>query len=254
MKIKKMNLKPKRKYVIDEDIRRILMPFYIFQMLFCIRKFIIIKKHISTVSLKDILMSLLANAANISLMVLVSTNIISSWQPRIAKTFAVFMYMQLVVNFLVTTILNVGFSKINIHLVLKLQHINRLLRNPEEKLSKIIITIWISIIIGFLIYTALFVMKSYLDPLWNVPRIVMYVISMTMDIEMIYVNVVAYFIASKIKRWNELVCNNKPFNQNGGFEDADENIVKFRVFNELINGNNMMSQLFSFRVSVHSAD
>lgn len=125
-------------------------------MLFCIRKFIVIKKHVTTVSFKDILMSLLANTANISLMVLVSNNIISSWQPRIAKTFAVFMYMQLVVNFLVTTVLNVGFSKRNIQLVLKLQHINRLLRNPEEKVSKIIKTIWISIAIAFLVYTALF--------------------------------------------------------------------------------------------------
>lgn len=61
----KAGKKRKKKYVLDKDIKNIILPFYVFQTIFFVRKYNISQDFLTTISRKDMLLTFIVTLLNL---------------------------------------------------------------------------------------------------------------------------------------------------------------------------------------------
>lgn len=118
--------------MLDKDIKHIIIPFYVFQTIFFVRKYNITQDYLTTISKKDILLTFIVTLVNLIMFFHAIFPILNNNMIIIAILFYV-KFALIVSNLVNIRIKNIMWSEKHLTLVMKLQNINRLLNNPNDK-------------------------------------------------------------------------------------------------------------------------
>lgn len=156
----------------------------------------------------------------------------------------------LILNLVKISVKNTVWSEKHLKLVLQLQNINRLLRNPNDIFVYLKNVIVFMMTVDFAIFSIIIMAKFIVETKWNFSGTVLFLFTVILDTEMINVIVLTLFFAFKIKKWNRLVIDNMSFEENVNEQDeAAFTNTMFQTFNELLDGYHLMGQLFGSNVS-----
>ncbi|XP_063369861.1 uncharacterized protein LOC134658183 [Cydia amplana] len=214
-------------------------PLYILSSIFCIRKYSVRDGIASTISLKEMIITISANCILIYLFC--STFQSTELKEISLKLYYLVIYGQHVFSFVIISCHNMRLSKVFVELIKILQEIYNFERN---QLSSKSVKRKLKIACGILLYLYIGVTipKLLLDPYWNWIRCLFLGLSIIVDFEMFFIICVIRFLALKFKTWSKVISKysseQKNYNCQTNFINIDspiQEIINTRSSQEIEN-------------------
>ncbi|XP_061724314.1 LOW QUALITY PROTEIN: uncharacterized protein LOC133530420 [Cydia pomonella] len=266
-------------------------PLYVLSSIFCIRKYSVCDGIASTISPKEMLITISANCILIYLFY--STFQIRGLEEISLKLYYLVIYGQHVFSFVIISCHNMRLSKVFVALIKILQELYNFERSqlsPKAVKRKMMVACGILMYL----YIGVTIPKLVLDPYWNWIRCLLLGSSIIVDFELVFIIFIIRFLALKFKTWSKVISKysseQKNYNCQTNFinidspireirntrssrrkketenltEDEQNNVLEiypeidvdntdeakklFEVYNQLVNGTNLMKSAFQFTV------
>lgn len=190
---------------MNKDFEQIFKPFYYLTTVCCVRKFNLKDYKISLINKQNIIISVLANTGIIIVCYLTTIQFVSRMSSSIFYIY-VLSYLITVINYVILHIVNFGESKNNLALFLTLRKIYTYL-SLRKQLKKIKFQLFLPCTVYVCAYLFFIAGKWSIDPLWSWNRIIITILSLILDLELIYSSFIILFLSNKIKTWAKILRN-----------------------------------------------
>ncbi|XP_063629234.1 uncharacterized protein LOC134800681 [Cydia splendana] len=204
-------------------------PLHVLSSIFCIRKYSVRDGIASTISCKEMLITI---SVNCILLFLFSSTFQSTELEEISlKLYYLVIYGQHVFSFVIISCHNMRLSKVFVALLKVLQEIYNFERSD---LSSKAVKRKLKIACGILmyLYIGVTIPKIVLDPYWNWYRCLFLGLSIIVDFEMVFIIFVIRFLALKFKTWSKVMSKysseQKKYNYQTNFINIDSPVQEIR--------------------------